>query len=152
MPIEEFQRGSGIRVHAGEAGTVYENVGRLVFRKAAIKGIDQNLFAAFKIVADQHGLVIVSSSIDTGKHTTGSRHYLGCAADIVEVYPVGGTPLPATLANPHCIVMVEAFHAAGWRWGEGGPWGGVLIGPAMSERNRSKINHLDHCHVSVARP
>ncbi|MBA2702675.1 MAG: hypothetical protein H0U60_02350 [Blastocatellia bacterium] len=152
MPLAAFQRGTGERVHGGETGVVYSNVGQLVFQRAPRLGADASLFAACKIAADTLAFTLVFSSIDTGQHVPGSRHRLGCAGDIVAVYPVGEPVKKATLANSFCRQLLTLFRDAGWHVGEGGDWPGLLAGPAHSALNPSGIPHANHVHISVARP
>lgn len=150
MPIADYLRATGVRVHGGEVGEVYKNVGKITFARAPIKGADENLFACLKIAADQLKLWIGCSSIDTGTHTKGSRHYTGRAADISEVTPMtDSSPNAAFLTNSDAVRLVTYLLEEGFHVGEGKPWAAVLFGPPRSRWNSSIVDHRDHVHVSI---
>lgn len=152
MPLSDFRRGTGERVHQGQTGVVYQHLGAVRFLIAPHIGIDASLFAALKWLADDLRIVIVAGSIDTGKHVEHSRHSVGCAADLVEMYREGQEPLPVTLANPYAKQVVRACLGAGWHIGEGGDFPGIILGPPHSDFNPTETEHRTHCHISVARP
>lgn len=149
--MSDYLRASGVLVHKGETGEVYENVGRINISKASIRGMDQNLFACLKIVVDQLKLAINVNSIDTGAHAKGSRHYVGRAADINKISDVADTtPDQAMLTNPKALEMVEYLLAEGFHVGEGKPWAAVLFGPPRTRWNPSTSDHTTHLHLSLA--
>jgi hypothetical protein len=151
MPVEEYLTASGRRVHGGEAGVVYSETGTILFHRAPVKGIDENLFAVLKIAVDQMGLYLVISSIDTGHHVPGSRHYDGRAADISRVGSSSRTVKSAGLSNPFASRLATYLQRHGFRVGEGGPWPGLLWGPVQSPLNPTSIPHDTHLHCSLPR-
>jgi len=151
VPISDYLRASGTRVHAGETGQVYLNVGKIAISKASIRGMDANLFAVLKIVVDQLTLSINVNSVDTGQHAKGSRHYVGRAVDINKISRMGDTtPDQAMLTNLLAREMVEYLLAEGFHVGEGKPWAAVLFGPPRTRWNTSKADHTTHLHMSLA--
>ncbi len=151
MPISDYLRATGILVHAGETGEVYENVGRITISNAAIRGVDQNMWACLKIAVDELKLAINVNSIDTGAHAKGSRHYVGRAVDINKISAVGDTtPDQAMLSNPKAREMIEYLLAEGFHIGEGKPWAAILFGPPRTRWNPSTSDHTTHLHMSLA--
>ncbi len=151
MPISDYLRATGVLIHAGETGVLYSNVGRIIVAKAAIRGIDQNLWACLKIAVDHLKLDVNVNSIDTGQHVQNSRHYQGRAADINKFSVVGDeTPDQAMLTNPKALQMVEYLLIEGFHVGEGKPWAAILFGPPRTRWNPSRIDHTTHLHVSLA--
>lgn len=149
MPLSDYLTASGHRVHGGEQGLVYTNVGRIWFSKAPKVGIDSNLLAVLKIAVDQLHLTININSVDTGTHSPSSRHYSGRAADINKVGPILGQREQATLTNPHALRLARFLLANGFRIGEGGPWAAVLFGPVHTALNPTGISHDTHLHASL---
>lgn len=151
MPISDYLRASGILIHAGETGELYENVGRLTVSKAAIRGIDLHLWAVLKICADELKLWLNVNSIDTGRHVPKSRHYQGRAADVNQVTPIAAsTGSPAVLTNPAALLLIDYLLAGGFYVGEYRPWPAVLFGPPKTRWNPSRVDHRTHLHCSLA--
>jgi hypothetical protein len=152
VPIETFVHASGIRVHAGQQGLLYQNVGKIRVSKASIHGVDQNLWAILKIVVDELAFTINVNSIDTGQHIPNSRHASGRAVDINRVGAVTETPGQATLANAAAMRLVRLLRAHGFHVGEGAPpRPGLLFGPVHTPLNPTGIDHAMHLHMSIPR-
>lgn len=149
MIPKELLVASGKRGLAGQTGEIYKGHGSIAIAKAAKIGVDLHLWAVLKLAVDALGLPISISSIDTGKHVAGSRHYDGRAVDISRVGLNGGKWRPATVQNAEAGKLVAWLLANGFRVGEGGPWAACLFGPPHSEHNSSSIDHSDHLHVSL---
>lgn len=158
MPASDYVKASGVRVHAGQKGRVYPpeggefKGGEIWFGRAPVKGIDTHLYALLKIAADELKISIFASSVDTGTHAKSSRHYRGCAVDIAAVGLVDEPLKPARLTNAFALRLAWWFAALGFEPYENGPWPAVLFGPPRSELNRTKLDHRDHIHASLAKP
>lgn len=139
------------RVNAGKAGLWWDSgKGKIVCARAPVRGIEQRLLTLTEELVDAHGLSIVISSVDTGAHVPGSRHYQGRAEDITDVHVYGHEPEPVSLANPHALAMVHWLVDHGFHAGhENGPYDAVLLGPVGTEWNATKIDHSTHAHISV---
>ena len=152
MPgFEELLHPSGVRILAGESGRIYRNVGEVWIDTPARTGIDSNLWGVLKASADALRLILHVSSIDTGRHSRTSRHYVGLAADVWRVGPAGKAPPVVTADDPVCERL------AWWLWNKGmchyenGPWPAVLYGPPRSAYNKTSSDHSDHLHLSLPR-
>jgi hypothetical protein len=152
VPIEAFLHASGIRVHAGQQGLLYHNVGEISVSRASVHGVDQNLWAILKIVVDHLALTVNVNSIDTGQHVVHSRHASGRAVDINRVGAVTQTPGQATLANAAAMRLVRHLQEHGFHVGEGAPpRPGLLFGPVHTPLNPTGIDHATHLHMSIPR-
>ena len=153
MPIESFLNASGIRIKRGMKGLVYDGTGQIYFSKAPKIGIDSNLWACLKIAVDQTGLAVEVSSVDTGRHVPGSRHYQGRAADIHVVIRVGNKLVGtnANLANAEASKFYHYLLDHGFHVGEGRAWPAVIWGPPHTHTNPTGIPHDSHLHVSLPR-
>jgi hypothetical protein len=158
MPLSQFRYASGQKVHAGDSGKVYPppgsagGGGAIYVSRPAPHGIDANLWGALKVCVDQLDLSINCNSLTTGKHSEGSRHYAGLAADINKIGPSPGQWKQATLGNASAVRLVRYLLANGWSVGEGDPTRpAILFGPVGHSWNPSRVDHSTHLHVSVAR-
>lgn len=153
MPIREFLKASGTRIRGGDSGIVYHGVaGRVVFRRAPERGIDLQLFGLLKHLVEALGISIHVSSVDTGKHAPRSRHYAGCAVDIIEL-AVGFRDWQECRAGNDLVEqLLRYLEKGGFAHGEGRPAPAVLFGPPGSTWNRSPVDHQDHIHLSIPRP
>lgn len=151
MPISDFLRATGVLVKKDESGELYENVGRITVTNAAIRGVDQNLWAVLKICADELALWLNIISFDTGAHAKNSRHYTGRAADVNKITPITDTTAnQAMLTNKDALRVVEYLLAGGFHVGEGQPWAAILFGPPRTRFNSSTVDHTNHLHCSLA--
>jgi hypothetical protein len=158
MPLADFLEPSGVRVHAGETGCVYERVGQIWISKASIRGVDSNLWGALKHCVDVLGLKINCNSLDTGRHAVNSRHYQGRAVDINRIDKAGGpqgSPMvQATTSNPWAVQLVSYLLANGFGVGErrsGQSQDGVIFGPPGHKWNPTKSDHHHHVHLSIVK-
>lgn len=144
---------SGVKVHAGQKGLIYEGAGQIYFKKAARRGIDSHLFACLKIAVDQTKLAVEVNSVDTGGYVVGSRHWDGRAVDIHIVVKSGnnlGTP-NANLANQEASKFYKFLMQNGFHVSESRPWAAVIWGPVHSATNPTDIDHSLHLHVSLGK-
>lgn len=141
------------RRFAGRAGTWYHQRGLIECLRAPYKGVDENLFGILKVVADTLALQLVISSVDTNRHATHSRHYVGLAVDLWQIGPVDGRLQIASPRNPEAVAVVEFLLARGFEPAEGrtNPGPAVLLGPPRTRYNRSPADHDDHLHLSLGR-
>lgn len=149
MSIHDLEHASGERIMKGIAGKVYSNVGSVIFQKAPVVGIDANLFGVLKAAADACSLCLSVSSIDTGSHVPGSRHYQGRAADVDEIGPSPEKLAEVRVGGPASEKLANWLYDEGFHYGEGGPWPAILFGPPHTLRNPSAIPHEHHIHVSI---
>lgn len=140
---------SGRRVLAGQSGEVHIGAGKISIARAPIHGVDDHLWLILKLAVDDLRLPVLVSSVDTGQHVPGSRHYDGRAVDISKVGLAGGRWKPATLNNADAGHLANWLLANGFRIGEGGPWPAILFGPPHTRLNPSSIDHSTHLHVSL---
>lgn len=154
MPLTEYLKPAGIRVHAGEVGLLYRapSGGRIYVSKASLKGLDQNLWAILKMGVWELGLSIRANSIDTGAHNFNSRHYKGLAVDIDHVGEGPESWKLATLENRQAMRLYFWLRSAGFRVGEragGKAVPGIIFGPVGSKYNPSTSTHEHHIHASL---
>lgn len=154
MPASDYRYATRNAVHAGEKGEVYSNVGRLYFARGCKSGVDANLFAVLKILVDEFECSLNVNSLCTGRHSKGSRHYaLPClAADCNRVGRSRSTWQPFTVYNATGRAIADYLIKNGWMVGEGDPARpGLLLGPAHSALNPTRMDHSTHLHFSIAR-
>ncbi len=144
-----YQQGSGERILEGHFGLIYHAKGEVWFDRAPKVGIDSHLLSDLKQIVDELGIRVWSSSIDTGKHAVRSRHYRGLADDIWRIATVGQEPELVTTTNHWARLVARTLGQHGFRHYENGRWACVLLGPPMSEFNKTKVNHSDHLHISL---
>lgn len=151
MPLEDLKHASGVRILKGNRGTVYKSAtGEVIFRRAPTTGIDQNLFGVLKATATHLGIVMVVSSIDTGKHATHSRHYSGCAADIAQLAEFGKKPAAVRWPDALADELAHWLRFCGFKPYEGGDWPCCLWGAPHTAGNQTAVDHRDHLHVSIS--
>lgn len=140
-------------MNAGKAGVWFDSgKGKIVCAKAPVRGIEQRLLRITEEMVDTLGFSIVLSSIDTGSHVAGSRHYEGRAEDVTDIHVYGREPDPVTATNPHAVAMVQWLLNVGFHAGhEAGPYDAVLLGPCGTKWNETSIPHEHHAHVSIRR-
>ena len=138
------------RLLAGRTGLVHQGKGKISFGRAPEVGIDARLWRLLTIAADECGLVVHVSSVDTGEHAAHSRHYSGRAVDIDQVGQVGKGLRPATLDNKAAAQLAHWFRSHRFLAYEGGPWRALLWGPPRSQGNASTVPHNGHLHASIA--
>jgi hypothetical protein len=127
--------------------------GKIYVIRAPIRGMEERLFDQTVAMVDALGFSIQILSVDTGKHAPRSRHYTGRAEDITDVHPYGGGQMVCTLENPYARLMVEWFMANGFQAGrENGPYDAILLGPAGTPWNKTKVPHEHHAHASIFKP
>ncbi len=113
-------------------------------------GIEERLLKILQAMVDANRFSIVISSVDTGKHVLGSRHYSGRAVDVSDIHAYGEGPYPVTINNPNAIKAVRWLIEYGFRAGrENGPYDAVLLGPTKTRYNLTAVDHSDHCHISI---
>lgn len=154
MPLTDFLEASGKCVHAGETGCLYDSKGQIWVSKAAIKGVDTNLWGALKHCVDVLGIKVNINSIDTGKHAYNSRHYQGRAVDINKVSLVSHPFQQAMLDNVEALRLVNYLLANGFKVGERNKWGshsGILFGPIKSKYNPTLVEHSTHLHLGLVK-
>ena len=159
MPLTDFLEASGKCVHAGVTGCLYESrAGEIWVSKAAIKGVDANLWGALKHCVDVLGIKVNINSIDTGKHAYNSRHYQGRAVDINKIDRMdAGIAAPthqAMLDNVEALRLVNYLLANGFKVGERNKWGshsGILFGPIKSKYNPTLVEHSTHLHLGLVK-
>lgn len=152
MPLSDFRFGTGELVHAGKKGRVYSNVGQIYVTRPAKAGFDANLFGALKVIVDSLKIAINVNSVDTGRHSTNSRHYDHRAVDTNKVRKIGNKSWQQQAqSNRLSIAIVNLALENGWHIGEGGNFPGVLLGPPWSTFNPTAFDHATHLHLSIAR-
>lgn len=154
MSIQELERASGRRIMKGLEGKVYPppgltTSGSIIFQKAPVVGIDQNLYGVLKAAADTLSLCLSVSSIDTGIHIPTSRHYQGRAADVDLIGPSAEKLTEVRVGEPSSEKLAHWLFSSGFHYGEGGPWPAILFGDPHTLRNPSAIPHAHHIHVSI---
>src|SRR5947199_5488120 len=125
MDLSRYWHASGKRILAGITGSVHQGVGQVLLTVAPLAGLDEHLVKTLMAVADILELQIVVGSCDTGQHVPGSRHYKGCAVDIIRIGAMGKPALTASLDNLHAVELYDYLQGAGWHIGEGGNFPGL---------------------------
>ncbi len=124
--------------------------GKLYCATPPRKGIEERLLNILKTMVDALGLSIVISSVDTGSHVLGSRHYSGRAVDVSDAHVYGQGPYPVTINNPHAVACARWAQEYGFVLGrENGPYDAFLLGPVKTRWNLTAVNHSDHFHISI---
>jgi len=138
----ELRSAAPIRVHAGEAGVLYDEIGRIVLGHASLHGVEWGLWERLRLAVDQLRLVI-DLRVDDPTY--------GRAVRVVKVGSEAGVWRPATLENANAIRLTEYLRVHGFRAAEAGPEPTVAFGPPHSALNPTAHDRSGHLYVSLPR-